>query len=205
MNITPSLYEKNAKKHSPEQIYKIALSLRSFGWQQPIKIGKDGIIIVGHGRWLAYDKYKDELSLKEPWIIDEQGNTVAGQPEQRVLSDDEERAYRLADNLIAGTDYDMEKVLEQSSQLNSEFQEMLKLDLVDTTQKEDVKEQEHINDEKYLAYLNNTIRQVVLHYPQEEFSVLIEKCEFLTKKLGFETNSELFAHLVNLEHAKHQN
>ena len=57
MNIT--LYPKNAKKHPDKQLKQIAASLKEFGWQQPIVVDKKGVIIVGHGRWLAYEKYPD--------------------------------------------------------------------------------------------------------------------------------------------------
>jgi len=58
-------YEKNAKKHPEKQVDLIAKSLERFGWQQPIKVGKDLEILVGHGRLLAYEKYPERI--KEPW------------------------------------------------------------------------------------------------------------------------------------------
>ena len=72
-------YPKNAKQHPEKQIELIARSIQRFGWQQPIKLGKDGYIIVGHGRHLAYEKYKDTYSLKVPWVIDDEGKTIQGE------------------------------------------------------------------------------------------------------------------------------
>ena len=46
-------YERNAKKHPPEQVQHIANSIREFGWKQPIVIDADGVVIIGHGRLLA--------------------------------------------------------------------------------------------------------------------------------------------------------
>ena len=46
-------YEKNAKKHPEEQVQQIANSLREFGWQQPIVLDKDNVVVIGHGRLLA--------------------------------------------------------------------------------------------------------------------------------------------------------
>ena len=46
-------YSKNAKKHPAEQIRLIANSIREFGFQQPIVVDKDNVVIVGHGRLLA--------------------------------------------------------------------------------------------------------------------------------------------------------
>ena len=63
----PKLYEKNAKKHPDSQLKLIAKSLREYSWRQPIVTDKDDVIIVGHGRWLAYQKYPE--GIKEPWIV----------------------------------------------------------------------------------------------------------------------------------------
>ncbi|HCQ9571232.1 phage tail protein [Acinetobacter baumannii] len=46
-------YELNAKIHSEEQVAKIAESIARFGWDQPIVVDKNGVIIKGHGRRLA--------------------------------------------------------------------------------------------------------------------------------------------------------
>lgn len=93
-------YEKNAKIHSPKQLELIARSIQRFGWQQPIKVGEDNVIIVGHGRELAHEKYGIKYNLPNRWIIDKNGKTISGKPEPRVLTSDEEKAYRIADNEI---------------------------------------------------------------------------------------------------------
>lgn len=46
-------YEKNAKKHSKEQVKNVAESIKQFGWQQPIVVDKDYVIIIGHCRFEA--------------------------------------------------------------------------------------------------------------------------------------------------------
>src|ERR1019366_8638155 len=46
-------YKQNARKIPQRAIDKVALSLKEFGWQQPIVIDKKGVIVVGHTRWLA--------------------------------------------------------------------------------------------------------------------------------------------------------
>lgn len=110
--ITP--YPNNAKEHPKKQVELIAQSISRFGWQQPIKVGKDNVIIAGHGRWQAYNDFKDKYPMKEPWIIDEQGKTISGEAETRKLRDEEEKAYRLADNQInALSGNDMKIVIEE--------------------------------------------------------------------------------------------
>ena len=187
MNIQP--YSKNAKKHPPEQLYRIALSIRDFGWKQPIVVDKNGIIIVGHGRWFAYEQHKETMNLPEPRI------EIADD-----LSEEKVHAYRLADNLVASTDYDADVMLDELNQLGLPFQEMLQFDSISETKKE-TKDDRFINDEGYLAYLNNTVRQIVLHYDQQKYNDLIARCEELQARHGVGNNSDLFEVLVNTAHA----
>lgn len=86
-------YEKNAKKHPPEQVRKIAASIKEFGWPQAkaIEVDSDGVIINGHGRRLA----ALELSMtKVPVVV------------RNDLTAEQVRAYRLADNETAHSEYD---------------------------------------------------------------------------------------------------
>ena len=46
-------YEKNAKRHPEDQIDKICRSIQEFGFNQPLVLDKDHVIIVGHGRFQA--------------------------------------------------------------------------------------------------------------------------------------------------------
>tara|TARA_R110000868_G_scaffold86958_2_gene243531 strand:- start:420 stop:986 length:567 start_codon:yes stop_codon:yes gene_type:complete len=103
MEIKP--YSDNAKRHSDKQIEQIADSIREFGWQQPIVVDEDGFIIVGHGRWLAYKKY----DLPEPPI------------QTAKLSGDQVKAYRLADNKLNESDWDMELVIQELKSMNIEM------------------------------------------------------------------------------------
>lgn len=43
-------YERNAKKHPPDQVEKIAASIREFGFGPPCVIDEADLIIAGHGR-----------------------------------------------------------------------------------------------------------------------------------------------------------
>ena len=46
-------YERNAKTHTGRQVEQIANSIRQFGFRQPIVLDKNGVIIIGHGRYQA--------------------------------------------------------------------------------------------------------------------------------------------------------
>ena len=85
-------YPLNAKKHPVEQINRIASSIHEFGFDQPIVIDRKGMIIKGHGRYLASLK----LGLQSVPVI------VAN------LSDAMAKASRLADNKVAESDWDNE-------------------------------------------------------------------------------------------------
>lgn len=79
-------YERNSRVHSPEQIEQIAKSIREFGFTMPILVAEDGTIIAGHGRLEA----ARSLGLDEVPVI------VA-----RGWSDEQRRAYTIADNQLA--------------------------------------------------------------------------------------------------------
>jgi DNA modification methylase len=112
MVITP--YSKNAKKHPQKQIDQLAAIVKEVGWRQPILVNQQGVIVAGHGRWETYQQNKD---LKEPWVIDDKGQTIMGEAETTPLTEQQEKAYRLADNKLAETDVDMGLVLEELKEL----------------------------------------------------------------------------------------
>lgn len=75
-------YENNPRKND-EAVEKVANSIKNFGWQQPIVVDKEGVVIVGHTRLKAAQM----LELEEVPVL------VA-----KDLTDDQAKAYRLADN-----------------------------------------------------------------------------------------------------------
>lgn len=91
-SITP--YERNPRDNAAA-VEPVARSIREFGFQQPIVVDGDGVIVVGHTRYLA----ARQLGLEAVPVVVANGLT----PEQI-------RAYRLADNRlgeIARWDYDL--------------------------------------------------------------------------------------------------
>lgn len=79
------LYERNAMNHSDDQVSQLAASITAFGWTNPVLIDEAGEIIAGHGRLAA---------AKLLGIDDIPTITLAG------LTDEQKRAYRLADNKL---------------------------------------------------------------------------------------------------------
>ena len=95
-NIKP--YDKNVKIHDEKQVSKIAESIQQFGWDQPIVVDKDGVIIKGHGRTLAAKK----LGLKQvPVLV------------RSDLTEDQVKAARIADNRVAMGDIDTEMLQQE--------------------------------------------------------------------------------------------
>ena len=86
-------YARNAKAHPPEQVAKIASSIREWGWTVPVLVNEDGTLIAGHGRVLAARKLG----------IDSIPTMVA-----RGWSDAQIKAYRLADNRLSESSWDDE-------------------------------------------------------------------------------------------------
>jgi len=98
-------YPKNAKKHPKKQVGQIANSIKEFGFNQPIVIDGDGIIIAGHGRYEA----AKSLEMNEVPVI------------QVDLTKEQARAYRLADNKLNESDWEMERVIEELKELSKEM------------------------------------------------------------------------------------
>ena len=102
-------YSENAKKHPAEQIIQVANSIKTFGFNQPLVIDKDGIIIVGHGRYEA----AKHLKLKEVPVI------------KVELTEEQAKAYRLADNKLNESEWDMKLVVDELRGLS--------MDMIDLT------------------------------------------------------------------------
>jgi DNA modification methylase len=96
-------YANNTKKHPKEQIHKISKSISEFGFNVPILINSNFEIIAGHGRLEA----AKELNLtKVPCIQIEH------------LSENQIKAYRIADNKTAESDWDFDLLKDEFKDLD---------------------------------------------------------------------------------------
>ena len=96
-------YAKNAKKHSTEQVNKIAASISAYGFLSPCLIDKEFNVIAGHGRIMAARK----LGMKKIPCLFIEG-----------LTEEQRRAYILADNKLTEMgEWDMDLVFEECADL----------------------------------------------------------------------------------------
>ncbi len=84
-------YKQNAKRHPAEQVQRIARSIEEFGWQQPLVVDKNNVLVIGHGRLKA----AKQLGLKEVPVVCAED-----------LTDEQIKALRLADNKTAESEWD---------------------------------------------------------------------------------------------------
>src|SRR5467141_4570030 len=80
-------YANNARLHSEADLDKLAAAIRKWGWTMPVLVDEEGNLLAGHGRVAAAPRAGVTSSI--PVII------------ARGWSEEEKRAYRLADNQLA--------------------------------------------------------------------------------------------------------
>ncbi len=99
-------YAFNARKHSDTQIDRIANSIAEFGFNQPIVIDEENIVLVGHGRLAAAKK----LGLETVPVVQKIG-----------LSNAQKKAYRILDNKLQNdSEWDFDLVEAEIDKLISE-------------------------------------------------------------------------------------
>src|SRR2546426_444550 len=79
-------YPRNARRHNKAQIKQIAASIERFGFNSPVLIADDGVIVAGHGRVAAAKLLGIETV---PVVL------------LSHLTEAERRAYVIADNKLA--------------------------------------------------------------------------------------------------------
>ena len=97
----------NARTHPEEQVELLVGSFTIFGITQPFLVDEDGIILAGHGKYLA----ALQMGLKEVPV-----------KVLRGLTETQKRAYLIADNQIAlNADWDPQKLRSELEALEKEL------------------------------------------------------------------------------------
>lgn len=134
-----TMYENNAKEHPEWQVEQIKKSIQEFGFNDPIAIDEKGIIIEGHGRFLALK----DLGYTEIEVI-----------RLNHLTEEQKAAYSIAHNkLTMNTDFDLETLKYEINKLqNEEFDLSLlgfeNIELEEIMEEEEVLELEEEAEEK---------------------------------------------------------
>lgn len=165
-------YEKNPRLHSELQITQIATSISEFGFINPILADEKGMILAGHGRYLASQK----LDLDKVPVVVVEG-----------LSEAQKKALVIADNKIASnSEWDEDLLWEEIRKLNElgfdinklAFEEMEVLPMIDPNVVNDLTGEwedmpEFTEDDK------TAFRTILVHFTCEEdvdkFSKLVKQ------------------------------
>lgn len=138
--LTP--YKNNAKKHPKKQVEEIMNSIREFGMNDPIGIwGKDNIIVEGHGRYLACKK----LGMTEVPCI-----------RLDNLTDEQRKAYTLAHNKVAESEFDWDMIELELEDINIDMGQF-GFEFVD--EEEEHKEEQSKTQKRVANILNLEIAQ----------------------------------------------
>ena len=124
MEIRP--YHTNAKKHPKKQIEQVANSIKEFGMNQQIVVDKQGVIIVGHGRYEALKLLGMEVKPEYIKVVD--------------LTEQQAKAYRLADNKLNESEWDMTLVIEELKELEPAMLDLTGFDkdlIIEADEKDD--------------------------------------------------------------------
>jgi DNA modification methylase len=136
-NLIP--YSNNPKEHPGAQIDEIASSIKNYGFVQPVVVDSENEVIIGHGRLKAAKK----LGLDEIPVI-----------RHDDISDSEAKALRLADNKIAESEWEDEKLAVELEQL---------------TEADDHEELIHgFNEDEMSEYLDSLTDEEDLEEPESE-------------------------------------
>ena len=184
-------YINNPRKNL--NVDKVASSIKEFGFQQPIVVDKNYIIIVGHTRFEAAKK----LGLKEVPV------QIAD------LTETQAKAYRIADNRLS------EDASWDTKLLNLEFNDLLSkefdLDLLGFTNDEidnlflktDEESDKEINENIDLAEENlSDVKMIQLFFNQENESKFREAISKVSKRDNIDNISDAVLRCVSNEATK---
>lgn len=157
-------YQKNAKKHTKEQVEQIANSIQEFGFTQPVLIDKQNNVVAGHGRILGAKQagYKQVPTL----CLDD-------------LTEEQIKAYRLADNKLNESAWDFNLLDEELSLVEEDFDMSLygfDTEMTDEELDEALKEVQFKAKEKHLVIVPCKTEKETIKV-QKEIEQLGYKCD----------------------------
>ena len=162
-------YKHNAKLHPEWQIEQIKASIEKFGFNDPLAIDENNIIIEGHGRYLALK----ELGYNDVEVI-----------RLTHMTDQEKKAYILAHNkLTMNTDFDIEILNKELDQITEIDMSQFDFNLDDILEENEEEETDRIKDNDYSLKIEAPIYEPKNEKPKIEELVDIEKYNKLIKQI----------------------
>lgn len=127
-------YEQNAKIHTKEQIEQIKKSILEFGFNDPIAVDENNMIIEGHGRLYALQ----ELGYEEVDCI-----------RLSHLNEQQKKAYILAHNkLTMNTGFDFQMLQDELKEITNFDMSEFGFEIINTEEFEDFFEENSIPKDK---------------------------------------------------------
>lgn len=199
--------EQNARQHSEDQLKRLSRSLNEFGQRKPIVITHDNRIVAGNGTVRAAQQLG--------W------DSISAVRVPKNWSDEKIAAFALADNRLGElSDWNPEVLLAQFEMLEPTdleaagftdidiedfralFEEQVPVPFADTpdpdqatTEKPTVKQDSSY--EQFLErYANRAVRAVILYYPNDDYTDIVEKLTKLSEIMGTSDNAETVQKLI---------
>lgn len=164
-------YPDNAKIHSDTQVDMIATAIKTFGFDQPIVVDKDGVIIKGHGRRLA------ALRL---------GRKVVPVVVRADLSEEAVKAARLSDNKVAEGEVDTVLVQKELSALANSDYDLAPIGFTERELGFMLDDLTELNDDAFVDDLDAAVADVEAQTSEKIESMKAEEVP-VAKALGFKT------------------
>lgn len=162
-------YPDNAKLHSDVQIDSIALAIKTFGFDQPIVVDKDGVIIKGHGRRLAAKRLG---MTKVPVVVRDD------------LSEEAVKAARLSDNRVAEGEVDTALLQKELAALADAEYDMSAIGFSERELGFMLENLTEFNDDAFVADLDGAVAEVEAQTSERIEAMKSEEVP-IAKALGF--------------------
>ena len=162
-------YPDNAKLHSDVQIDSIALAIKTFGFDQPIVVDKDGVIIKGHGRRLAAKRLG---MTKVPVVVRDD------------LSEEAVKAARLSDNRVAEGEVDTALLQKELAALADAEYDMSAIGFSERELGFMLENLTEFNDDAFVADLDGAVAEVEAQTSERIEAMKSEEMP-IAKALGF--------------------
>jgi ParB family chromosome partitioning protein len=174
-------YEKNPRKNQP--VDKVAKSIKEFGFNQPIIVDKDNVIIAGHTRWKAAQK----LGLETVPVVEVK------------LSKEKAKMYRIIDNKLS------EEAIWDKFLLEMEINDlpMDDWDFEFTDNSQDIIDE--INIERETNGIQATDQQkklTFLYSDPTKYAKHFEQIQSIKYEYGFDTDEQIVEYLLRRAHER---